>query len=92
MSDAPRVTVEFWFELASTYSYIAAGRIEPLARARGRRGLVETVPPRPDLRDAGMERLAVQPLSGEGGLYVAGHGAAVRAIRLAVSTPDRLPP
>jgi 2-hydroxychromene-2-carboxylate isomerase len=28
-------TLEFWFELASNYSYIAAGRIEGLARAAG---------------------------------------------------------
>jgi 2-hydroxychromene-2-carboxylate isomerase len=27
--------LEFWFELASTYSYVAADRIEPLARAAG---------------------------------------------------------
>jgi 2-hydroxychromene-2-carboxylate isomerase len=29
------VTLEFWFEFASTYSYPAALRIEPAARARG---------------------------------------------------------
>ncbi len=28
-------TLEFWFEFASTYSYLAAMRIEPLARAAG---------------------------------------------------------
>jgi 2-hydroxychromene-2-carboxylate isomerase len=28
-------TLEFWFELASNYSYIAAGRIDGLARAAG---------------------------------------------------------
>jgi 2-hydroxychromene-2-carboxylate isomerase len=33
VSYAPRATVEFWFEFASTYSYVAAGRIETLARA-----------------------------------------------------------
>jgi 2-hydroxychromene-2-carboxylate isomerase len=27
--------MEFWFEFASTYSYVAAGRIEALARAAG---------------------------------------------------------
>lgn len=27
--------MEFWFEFASTYSYVAAGRIEPLARVAG---------------------------------------------------------
>lgn len=28
-------TLQFWFEFASTYSYPAAMRIEPLAKARG---------------------------------------------------------
>jgi 2-hydroxychromene-2-carboxylate isomerase len=28
-------TLEFWFEFASTYSYLAAERVEPLARAAG---------------------------------------------------------
>jgi 2-hydroxychromene-2-carboxylate isomerase len=28
-------TVEFWFEFASTYSYVAAGRIEHLSGAAG---------------------------------------------------------
>jgi 2-hydroxychromene-2-carboxylate isomerase len=31
--------VELWFDLASTYSYLAASRIEPLAAAAGRRVL-----------------------------------------------------
>ncbi|KMO16420.1 2-hydroxychromene-2-carboxylate isomerase, partial [Methylobacterium indicum] len=30
-----RPTLEFWFEFASTYSYLAAMRIEPLAEAAG---------------------------------------------------------
>lgn len=33
MTDTP--TVDFWYEFASTYSFLAAERIEPLARARG---------------------------------------------------------
>jgi len=33
VSHAPRLTLELWFDFASTYSYIAAGRIEQLARA-----------------------------------------------------------
>ncbi len=33
MADAP--TLDFWFEFASTYSYPAAMRIAPLAKARG---------------------------------------------------------
>ena len=28
-------TIDFWYEFASTYSYLAAERIEPLARERG---------------------------------------------------------
>jgi 2-hydroxychromene-2-carboxylate isomerase len=32
---------------------------------------METVPPRPHLSEAGVERLAVQPLPGQGRLYVA---------------------
>jgi 2-hydroxychromene-2-carboxylate isomerase len=31
--ERPGATLEFWFEFASTYSYVAAGRIEELARA-----------------------------------------------------------
>lgn len=30
--ERPDATLEFWFEFASTYSYVAAGRIEDLAR------------------------------------------------------------
>ena len=29
----PRPVVEFWFEFASTYSYLSVMRIEPLAQA-----------------------------------------------------------
>lgn len=32
---APRPVVAFWYEFASTYSFLAAERIEALARARG---------------------------------------------------------
>jgi 2-hydroxychromene-2-carboxylate isomerase len=32
VSGAPHAALEFWFEFASTYSYVAAGRIERLAR------------------------------------------------------------
>ncbi len=35
MRYAPHPKLEFWFEFASTYSYVAAGRIEGLARAAG---------------------------------------------------------
>ena len=28
-------TLDFWFEFASSYSYLAVMRIEPLARAAG---------------------------------------------------------
>jgi 2-hydroxychromene-2-carboxylate isomerase len=35
MPAAPRPTVDFWFELASTYSYPAASRIEETATAAG---------------------------------------------------------
>ena len=32
---ARRPVLEFWYEFASTYSYLAAMRIEPLAEAAG---------------------------------------------------------
>ena len=32
---ARRPTLEFWYEFASTYSYLSAMRIEPLAQAAG---------------------------------------------------------
>jgi 2-hydroxychromene-2-carboxylate isomerase len=35
MNGPPHARVELWLELASTYSYLAAARIEPLARAAG---------------------------------------------------------
>lgn len=31
----PRPTIDFWFDLASTYTYLAAFRVEPLAAAAG---------------------------------------------------------
>jgi 2-hydroxychromene-2-carboxylate isomerase len=34
-SSWPRAAIEFWCELASTYTYLAASRIEALVRARG---------------------------------------------------------
>ena len=51
---ARRPVLEFWYEFASTYSYLAASRIEPLAEAAGVRSALAPVPPRPDLRDAGL--------------------------------------
>jgi len=46
VSYAPHPTVEFWFEFASTYSYIAAGRI---ARPEVVRRLFTTKKPNPTL-------------------------------------------
>ena len=49
------VRLEFWFDFASTYSYLSAMRIDPLAeRSRGR-GSLDTVSSRPDLAKWGAD-------------------------------------
>ena len=81
MNAAP---LEFWFEFASTYSYPAALRIE-VARAQCRRSArVAALPARSDLRCAGLERLALQSLPGEGSLHVARPGTHLRGTRCSV--------
>ena len=84
--------LDFWFDFASTYSYLAAARIRPLA-ARGEcAGALSPVPARADLQGAGLGHFAVQSLRGEGPLHVARHGAACRRSRsLPFRRPDPFP-
>ena len=95
---ARRPVIEFWYEFASTYSYLAAMRIEALAEEAGRRCALAALPARPDLRRAGLEHLALQPLPGQGPLHVARHGArggparpALRAARPVSAEQPRSP-
>ena len=60
---ARRPVLEFWYEFASTYSYLAAMRIESLAAEAGVGRALAAVPARPDLRRPGLDHFAVQPLS-----------------------------
>ena len=76
--------LDFWFDFASTYSYLAAARIRPLAAAAECAGALPPVPARADLQGAGLGHVAVQSLRGEGPLHVARHGAAGRRPRAAV--------
>ena len=64
------MTLSFWFDFASTYSYPAAMRIEQLARAR-RAAVVERFFAQPNVPGAGVERLALQLIPGKGTLHVA---------------------
>ena len=65
------MAIQFWFEFASTYSYPAAMRVEARGGGARRRRRVEGVSAGTDLPEPGLERFAVQPLSGEGPLHVA---------------------
>ena len=56
---ARQPTLEFWYEFASTYSYLAAARIEGLGRGGRRGGALAPVPARADLRFAGLDELAL---------------------------------
>ena len=76
-----------WFEFGSTYSYPAVARVEELARAKGVALALAAVSPRPDLPRSGLERLALQHLSGEGALHVARSRADLRQARARAPTP-----
>ena len=68
---ARRPVLEFWYEFASSYSYLSAMRIEALAEGGGRRHPLAAVPARADLRGSGLDLLPLQPLPGQGPLHVA---------------------
>ena len=76
MTRASSPQIEFWYEFASTYSYLSAMRIEALAAAAGRDDRLEAAPARPDLPRPGLGHVAVQPLPGQGQVHGARHGAA----------------
>jgi len=80
-------TLDFFYDLASTYSYLAAVRIGPARAGCGRDGTLASVPARRDLQDARLQYVAVQPPSAEGAQY----GARLRAAMRRTRVPFRLP-
>ena len=67
-------TVDFWFESGSTYSYPAAMRLTPLAKAAGIAVRWRPFMLGPIFRDQGWD-ISVQLIPGQGPQYVAGPGA-----------------
>src|SRR5262250_556018 len=87
----PLPVLDFWFDFASTYSYLAAMRIEPLgAKSRGP-GALAPVPAGTDFQGAGLDHLAVQPLPGQGPPYVARPRAVMRGVAARVPPSRSLP-
>ena len=66
-----RGRLDFWFEFASTYSYPAAMRIIPLARAASVEVRFRPFLLGPIFKAQGVGHIALQSLSGEGPLHVA---------------------
>ena len=83
--------LDFFYEFASTYSYIAAMRIAPLAKAARRHGALAAVPARADLQGAGLGHLAVQSLSRQGPLHGARLRTAMRRARACVPFAGAVP-
>jgi hypothetical protein len=73
------MSIEFWFEFASRYSYPAAMRVEALAAERGVALEWRAFLLGPIFHAQELERLALQSLPGEGTLHVARPRAHLRA-------------
>ena len=85
---AQRPVIEFWYDFASTYSYLRAMRIEERGGGGRSRRALAAVPPRTGLRRPRLDHLAFQPVSRQGSLHVARHGARGRTARAAVLPPQ----
>ena len=87
-----RPVLEFWFELASAYSYLAAMRIEARAERAGVTRALAPVPAWTCFPRTGLERQPIQHLSSEGSLHVARSRAHLRARATALEgSPLRFP-
>ena len=58
--------LDFWYDFASTYSYLAASRCGTLAEAAGVKSALAALPARSDFRGAGMDNLALQSFPAKG--------------------------
>ena len=76
--------LDFWFDFASTYSYLAAARIRPLAAAASVRVRFRPFLLGPIFKAQGWDTSPFNLYRGEGPLHVARHGAACRRPRAAV--------